>query len=84
MTKEQCIKNKQCQSCLMTFYKNVGVQENENYCSYCFKDGKLCYEGDLEGFKKVVYKGMRSIGINPIKATFFTWLVRFAPRWSNK
>ncbi len=82
MKESQC--KDQCQSCLMPFSKDPGVQEDSRYCSYCFKDGKFTYEGDLKGFKKFVYKGMRGVGINPIKATFFTWLVRFAPRWHKK
>lgn len=71
-----------CESCLMPFSKDLGVLENEKYCSYCFKNGKLCYEGnDLKEFQKIAYKGMRANGIGPIKAKFFTWIIRFAPRW---
>lgn len=82
MKESQC-KN-QCQSCLMLFSKDPNPRENEKYCSYCFKDGKFTYEGDLKGFKKFVYKGMRGKGINPITAAFYTWMIRFAPRWSKK
>lgn len=82
MKESQC-KN-QCQSCLMPFSKDPGIREDSRYCSYCFKEGKLCYEGDLKGFQKIVYKAMRDKGINPISATFYTWMIRFAPRWSKK
>lgn len=73
-----------CESCLMPFSKDPGVRENPNYCSYCFKDGKLCYEGnDIKEFQKVVYQSMRQHGTNPILATFYTWMIRFAPRWKK-
>jgi len=74
---------KACQSCLMPFEKDRGVREDPRYCSYCFKNGKLCYEGDLKGFQKIAYKAMREDGINALKATLFTFMIRFAPRWKN-
>jgi hypothetical protein len=37
--------NESCESCMMPFSKDTGVRESDRYCSYCFKDGKLCYEG---------------------------------------
>jgi len=58
-------------------------RENPRYCSYCFKGGKLCYEGDLKGFQKVCYEQMRKNGTSPIKAKFFAWMIRFAPRWKK-
>lgn len=68
----------------MPFTKDTGVREDEKYCSLCFKDGKLCYEGDdLNEFKDAAYKTMRSHGMNPIKAKFFTWMIGFAPRWKK-
>lgn len=73
-----------CESCLMPFSKDPGVRENEKYCSYCFKNGKFTYEGDLKGFQKFVYKGMLGVGVPKLKAKFYTWMVRFAPRWQNK
>jgi hypothetical protein len=73
-----------CESCLMPFSKDTGMREDARYCSYCFKDGKLCYEGDLKGFMKTVYEGMRSHGVNPITSYFFSRMVRFAPRWRGK
>ncbi len=77
--------NKSCESCLMPFYKDTGIRESDRYCSLCFKNGKLCYEGnDLKVFQKVCYENMVSGGMNKIKAKFFTWMIRFAPRWKNK
>jgi hypothetical protein len=72
-----------CESCLMPFSKDPGRRENDQYCSYCFKGGKLCYEGDLKGFQKVCYEGMLERGMSPLKAKFFAFLVRFAPRWKK-
>ena len=73
-----------CESCLMPFSQDTGVRENPRYCSLCYKDGKLCYEGDLKGFKKVAYEGMCKRGIGPVRASFYAWMIGFAPRWRGK
>lgn len=75
-----------CESCLMPFNRDPmgDRRENPQYCSYCFKDGRLCYEGDLKGFQKICYEQMRKDGMSGIKAGFFSWMIRFAPRWRNK
>ena len=76
---------KNCESCMMPFSKDPGIRESEKYCSYCFKDGKLCYEGnDLKIFQKASYDELVEKGTNKYKAKFFTFLIRFAPRWKNK
>lgn len=72
----------QCESCMMPFYKDTGVRENPKYCSLCFKNGKLQYEGNnLKEFQKVAYKSMIDRGMNRFKAKFFTWMIAYAPRW---
>ena len=73
-----------CKSCLMPFEKDPGVRESADYCSLCYKNGKLCYEGDLKGFQKVCYEQMRRDGMSVLKAKFFTFMIRFAPRWKKK
>ena len=78
------MENKNCESCLMPFRKDPGVRESAKYCSYCFKDGKLVYEGnDVNEFKKHAYEGMRAKGMNFLTAKFFTWMIGFAPRWKK-
>ena len=78
------MKNQSCESCLMPFDKDPGKRENDKYCSYCFKDGKLCYEGnDVNEFKKVCYENMLKNGTPKWKAKFFTFMVGFAPRWKS-
>lgn len=73
-----------CESCLMPFKKDPGPRENPRFCSYCFKHGKLCYEGtDLKEFQKISYASMVAKGINPFLARFFTFMIRFAPRWKK-
>jgi hypothetical protein len=68
----------------MPFSKDTGVRENEKYCSLCFKNGKLAYEGNnLKEFQKACYESMRNRGMGPLKATFFTFMIRFAPRWKK-
>ncbi len=69
----------------MPFSNDTGVRESEKYCSLCYKDGKLCYEGnDLKEFQSIVYESMRSKGSSAIVAWFATFMIRFAPRWKNK
>ncbi len=69
---------------MMPLSKDPGVSGSEKYCSYCFKDGKLTYEGtDVKEFKKFAYEGMRKNGTNPLMAKFFTWMIGFAPRWKK-
>ena len=66
----------------MPFAKDPGKRESDRYCSYCFKDGTLCYEGnDLKEFQRISYSKMRAHGVCVLKARFFTFLIRFAPRW---
>lgn len=78
------MQNKNCESCMMPFSKDTGKRESDKYCSLCFKDGKLCYEGnDLKAFQKVCYESMINGGINKFKAKFFTFMIRFAPRWKK-
>jgi hypothetical protein len=77
------MKNAKCESCLMPFKMDPGVRENEKYCSYCWKDGKFTFEGDFGDFQKTCYDAMRKQGMGKMKAGFFAWLIRFAPRWKK-
>lgn len=67
----------------MPLSQDPGKREDERYCSYCFVGGKFCYEGDLKGFKRVCYEGMRKHGMGALKAWFFAQMVSFAPRWKK-
>jgi hypothetical protein len=68
----------------MPFNKDPGKRENNRYCSLCFKNGKLMYEGnDLKEFQTIVYQSMRSRGANPLWTWFATFMIRFAPRWKR-
>lgn len=79
------MKKDSCQSCLLPFAKDPGKRESDQYCSYCFKDGKLCYQGnDLREFQKRCYEGMVKRGMNTWVARFFAWMIRFAPRWRGR
>lgn len=76
--------NKMCESCMMPFNKDPGVRESDRYCSYCFKNGRLCYEGDdLQEFKRVSYQNMVAHGTNKFMAKFYTFMIGFAPRWKK-
>ncbi len=70
---------------MMPFGKDPGQRESDRYCSLCYKDGRLCYEGtNLKEFQKVCYESMRKRGINPLAAKFYTFMIRFAPRWKKQ
>lgn len=78
--------NGNCQSCLMPFKKDPKKEnrEHEKYCSYCFTDGKLTYEGtDLNEFKKSMREGMIAHGESKLKAHVFAFMAGFAPRWKK-
>lgn len=78
------MKKQYCESCMMPFEKDTGKRESDKYCSLCFQNGKLCYEGDdLKEFQKVVYESMRNRGANKLFAKFATFMIRFAPRWKK-
>lgn len=77
------MKKNSCESCLMPFDKDPGVRESDKYCSLCFKNGTLCYEGDLKEFQKICYNAMVSSGMNKLKAKLFAYMIRFAPRWKQ-
>lgn len=69
---------------MMPFAKDPGQRESDKYCSLCFKDGKLMYEGnDLKEFQKVAYESMLKRGTNKWLAKFYTFMIRFAPRWKK-
>jgi hypothetical protein len=73
-----------CESCLMPFKNDPGVRESDKYCSLCYRDGHLMYPGnDLKEFQSIVYKAMRERGFNVVKAWFYTYMIRFAPRWKK-
>jgi hypothetical protein len=60
-------------------------RESEKYCSYCFENGKLNYEGDdVNEFKEAMVDAMTARGENKTKAKLFAWMAGFAPRWKKK
>lgn len=77
------MKQDSCQSCLMPFSQDPGKQEDPRYCSLCFANGRLCYQGDLKGFQKVCYDAMIKRGFGGLKARFFAYMIKFAPRWKK-
>ena len=74
-----------CESCMMPFSKDTGVRESEKYCSYCFNNGKLCYEGnDVREFKKAMVREIVARGEPAWKAKLFAFMAGFAPRWKGQ
>ncbi|MEK7567565.1 MAG: zinc ribbon domain-containing protein [Patescibacteria group bacterium] len=78
------MKSKSCESCTMPFDKDPGIRESEKYCSLCFKNGRLCYEGnDVKEFQKKAYESMVQRGTNKYLAKFYAFMIGFAPRWKK-
>ncbi|MBF2755908.1 MAG: hypothetical protein ISN29_11730 [Gammaproteobacteria bacterium AqS3] len=77
--------SKSCEMCLMPLGRDPGQSGSVRYCSFCFQDGRLVYEGDdLKAFQRQCYANMRTSGMNALKARFFAWSIRFAPHWKHK
>lgn len=73
-----------CESCLMPFNKDPGVRESDQYCSLCFRNGQLMYQGnDLKEFQHIVNESMKARGENVLFRWFATFMIRFAPRWKK-
>ena len=86
MTKTYSIEG-MCESCMMPFKKDPkgAHREHEKYCSYCFENGKLQYEGnDVKEFKKAMIDAIVARGESKMKARFFAFMAGFAPRWKKK
>lgn len=69
---------------MMPFSKDPKKEkrEHEKYCSYCFKNDALVYEGtDVGEFKKQMVEAMVAKGENKMKAKLFAFMAGFAPRW---
>ncbi len=63
----------------------VDGDKNARYCKYCYKDGKICYEGgNLKEFQSICYEKMIQNGMWKPQAWFFSWTIKFAPYWKNK
>lgn len=74
-----------CESCGMPFSKDVGMRENEKYCSNCFKNGEFSYKGtDAKEFQKLCIEGMRKKGMPFVFAWIFSRMIPNLPRWKNK
>lgn len=75
-----------CESCLMPFKKDPKgtARETQKYCSYCFENGKLNYEGtDLKEFKRAMTDAITARGESKVKAYLFAYMAGFAPRWKQ-
>ncbi|MEZ4180320.1 MAG: zinc ribbon domain-containing protein [Candidatus Doudnabacteria bacterium] len=75
-----------CQSCMMPFGKDPkgAEREHELYCSYCYGNGHLMYEGDnVNEFKKMMVEAIVARGESKWKARLFAFIAGFAPRWKK-
>ncbi len=72
------------ESCLMPFAKDPGARESDRYGSLCFQHGAFCYRGnDRKEFQRHCYQAMMEKGMHPVVAAFYTFIIRFAPRWKT-
>lgn len=75
-----------CDSCLMPFGKDPLKEKRESaeYCSYCYSNGKLSYEGtDVNEFKKAMVEAIVRRGESKLIAHMFAFMAGFAPRWKK-
>ena len=76
---------KNCDMCLMPFSQDTGVRDTENYCSLCHRDGEFTYKSnDVNEYKAWVREQMIAKGTPKWKASFFTFMIGFAPHWKRK
>lgn len=68
----------------MPLAKDPGQSGSDQYCSYCFQNGKLTYEGnDLKEFQTKSYQAMIAHGTPKLLAKLYTFMICFAPRWKK-
>ena len=80
--------NKFCQSCGMPMKSdpaggatNSDGSKNMEYCSYCYKDGKFTWEGDVKDFQEFCRQKMIEGGHNKFLAWLFTRNMKRLKRW---
>ncbi|MEI8395499.1 MAG: zinc ribbon domain-containing protein [Rhodospirillaceae bacterium] len=74
-----------CECCMMPLTKDTGQRTSEQYCSFCYQNGRLNAEGaSLQEFQRRCFDGMRGRGMNFLIAWFFSFLIRFAPYWKAR
>jgi hypothetical protein len=79
------MKVKNCECCYMPMSKDPKESGSNKYCSYCFINGKLIADNmTLKEFKKQSYEGMTKMGMNGLKAWFFSQFIGIAPYWKSK
>ncbi len=82
---------KRCESCGMPISKDpqggstsTDGTKNEQYCSYCYQDGRFTFEGTVKEFQERCRQAMIKSGINKFTAWLFTRGMNRLPRWKNK
>ncbi|MGZ3902536.1 MAG: zinc ribbon domain-containing protein [Bacteroidia bacterium] len=82
--------NKMCQSCGMPMKKdpagggtNADGTKTQQYCSYCYRNGKFTWEGKVEDFQEHCKKMMIEGGHSRFISWLFTRGMKRLPRWKN-
>ncbi len=82
--------SKRCESCGMPMSKdpqgggtNADGTKNEQYCSYCYLDGKFTFEGTVKDFQEFCRKMMIESGMSKFTSWLFTRGMSRLPRWKN-
>lgn len=71
---------------MMPFVKDPKGEnrEHERFCTYCYSDGKLNYQGnDLGEFKRAMIDAIVARGESKILAHIYAFMAGFAPRWKK-
>jgi hypothetical protein len=81
-----------CQSCGMPIDQDPGKggsnadgSKTQQYCSYCYKDGKFNDNFTRSSEMVVFVKGkLKEMGYGPLKRWFYTSHISQLERWKNK
>lgn len=86
MTKHNTI----CQSCGIPLKKdpnhggtNTDGTTNNEYCGYCYKDGKFTFEGNVSDFQEFCKGKMIEDGHSKMMAWLFSRGMKRLNRWKN-
>ncbi|MFT5831977.1 MAG: hypothetical protein ACI9SY_000355 [Candidatus Paceibacteria bacterium] len=74
-----------CNMCLVVLEGEHSQREKEEYCNFCFQEGRLVYvRDDIHDFRRRYFDKMYAEGSNEFVARFHTLLIGFAPYWKEK
>jgi predicted amidohydrolase len=74
-----------CNMCLVVLEGEHSQREKEEYCNFCFQEGRLVYVRDnIHDFRRRYFEKKYAVGASDFVARFHTLLIGFAPYWKEK